>query len=264
GTWAKSKEAYQSTAITSNDGQLNGLRALLEENERVKRFWFTQGELNRAKAEVLARMELSYNNRDKNNSSQDASEYIRNFLTNEPIPGIEWEFNFHKSQLPTIELNEVNALISGYIKDTNRVIVLTGPEKEGLKPVTEKEVLDLLEAVKNEDLKPYEDKEAANSLLNGILPKSGKITSSISNKTLGTTTLTLSNGATVTYKQTDFKNDEILFSAYSYGGTSLYSLEDYKATVNANGGLTEAGVNGFSKTDLDKVLTGKIVSVRPS
>src|SRR5690606_751171 len=129
---------------------------------------------------------------------------------------------------------------------------------------TEKEVLDLLEAVKNEDLKPYEDKEVANSLLNGILPKSGKITSSISNKTLGTTTLTLSNGATVTYKQTDFKNDEILFSAYSYGGTSLYSLEDYKATVNANGGLTEAGVNGFSKTDLDKVLTGKIVSVRPS
>lgn len=81
---------------------------------------------------------------------------------------------------------------------------------------------------------------------------------------LGTTTLILSNGAKVTYKVTDFKNDEVLFDSFSFGGNSLYTYEEYLATVNANGGLTEAGVNGFNKTEMSKMMSGKIVNVRPS
>lgn len=264
GTYARSKEAYQSIAQTSEDGQLTALKALLEENERVKRYGFNQGEFERAKKDILANLEKAYNDKDKTNSSRFASEYIRNFLENEPIPGIEWEYNFHKAVLPSIQLEEVNKLIANYLKDNNRVIVITGPEKEGLKKATEAEVKSLLEAVEKEDLKPYEDKEVAASLITNELPRPGKVESSISNETLGTTTITLSNGATITYKKTDFKNDEILFTAYSYGGSSLLSDEDYKATAYASSGLAEAGVNSFSKTDLDKMLTGKIVTVRPS
>ena len=51
GTWARGKNAYQSMAGTSADGQLKGLQALLDENERVKRYGFKQGELDRAKKE---------------------------------------------------------------------------------------------------------------------------------------------------------------------------------------------------------------------
>lgn len=264
GTWARTKEAYQSFASTSESGQLTALKALLEENERVKRFGFTQGELNRAKVDILARLEKSFNDKDKTESNRLVGEYIRNFLENEPIPGIEWEYNFQKMVMPSIQLDEVNALIKEYLKESNRVVVLTGPEKDGLETPTEDQVKAILEAVEKEDLQPYEDKEVAASLITEALPAPGKVESSISNETLGTTTVTLSNGATITYKKTDFKNDEILFSAFSYGGFSLYSDEDYKATVFANGGLPEAGVNNFSKTDMDKVLTGKIVSVSPS
>src|SRR5690606_33743351 len=146
-------------------GQLKALKTLLEENERVSRFGFNQGEFERAKKDILARLEKSNNDKDKTNSSQFAGEYIRNFLVNEPIPGIEWEYNFHQAVLPSIQLEEVNKLIGNYLKDTNRVIVITGPEKEGLKKVTEAEVLSLLDAVEKEDLKPYEDKEVAESLI---------------------------------------------------------------------------------------------------
>ena len=76
--------------------------------------------------------------------------------------------------------------------------------------------------------------------------------------------MTLSNGVQVTVKPTDFKNDEILMSAYSYGGSSLYSDEDFKSSIRANGGLTEAGVAGLSQIDMDKYMTGKLVSVYPS
>lgn len=263
GTWGKTKEAYQSFAMTSPDGQLKALKALLEENERVRKYGFGEGELERAKKDILARMEKSFKDKDKTESSRIVGEFIRHFLSNEPMPGIEWEFNFYKEQLPTIQIQEINKLISDYIKETNRVVVLTGPEKEGLEKVTEQQVRQLLETVKTADLKPYEDKEVASSLISDLPPK-GKIIKESSNEKLGTTTLTLSNGATVTYKTTDFKNDEILFDGFSFGGTSLYSDEDYLATTFANGGLTEAGVNGFDKVEMGKMMSGKIVSVRPS
>src|SRR5690606_31819228 len=132
----------------------------------------------------------------------------------EPMPGIEWEFNFYTEQLPTVTLDEVNALINNYIKEENRVIVLTGPEKEGLPKVTEEQIKALLEAVKTADLKPYEDKAVASSLITS-LPPAGSIVDYKVDDILDTKTLILSNGATVTYKITDFKNDEILFDAFS-------------------------------------------------
>ncbi|RKE92299.1 M16 family metallopeptidase [Ichthyenterobacterium magnum] len=263
GTWARTKNAYQSFAMTSETGQLNALKILLEENERVKKYGFYEGEFDRAKKDILARMEKSFKDKDKTESNRIIGEYVRHFLENESMPGIEWEYNYYKQELPKITLDEINSLISNYIREDNRVVVITGPEKEGVTKVTEDEVKTLLETVKNADLKPYEDKAVAASLMSD-LPEMGSIVDYKKDDVLGTTKLTLSNNATVTYKVTDFKNDEILFDAFSYGGNSLYTDEEYKATTFANGGLAEAGVNNFNKVELSKILSGKIVSVRPS
>lgn len=263
GTYARTKEAYQSFAMTSETGQLNALKTLLEENERVKQFGFFEGELERAKKDILARLEKGYKDRDKTESAQIVGQLVNNFLEQKPVPGIAWEYNFQKEHMPNITLDDVNSLIANYIKEDNRVIILTGPEKEGIAKVTEAEVQSVLDNIKNIKLTPYEDKEVAAALMTNI-PPAGQITDYKKDEALGTTTLVLSNGATVTYKITDFKNDEILFDAFSYGGTSLYSDEDYKATSFANGGLGEAGVNNFDKNEMSKILSGKMVNVRPS
>ena len=263
GTYARTKNAFQSSAMTSPTGQLDALKTLLVENERVRQHGFFVGEFDRAKKDLIANMERAFKDKDKMESERIVGRYVNNFLENSPIPSIDWRFDFMKSQLPNITLEEVNALIQSYIKEDNRVVILTGPEKDDIEKVTEKQVLDLLESVKSMDLKPYEDKEVASSLITN-LPKKGSIVKTETNEELGTKTLHLSNGATITYKITDFKNDEILFDAFSYGGTSLYTDEEYKATVNANGGLSEAGVNGFNKVDLSKMMSGKIANVRLS
>ncbi len=263
GTYARNKNAYQSFAQTSETGQLEGLKALLEENQRVKRFGFQEGEYERAKKELLANLEKQYNDRDKNESGRIVGEYVNNFLENEPIPGITWEFETTKKLLPTIQLKDITNLISQFLHDDNRVIILTGPEKDGLTQVTEDQVSALLKEVETMDVKPYADTELKQDLIENLKP-AGTIQAIESNKTLGTTTLTLSNGAKVTYKPTDFKNDEVLFEAFSFGGSSLYSDADYKATVFANDGLPEAGIGGISINDLSKMMSGKLVGVRPS
>lgn len=263
GTYARTKNAYQSIAQTSPEGQLAGLKALLEENERVKRYGFQEAEFERAKMSLLANLEKQYNDRDKLESNRIVNEYIYNYLEEEPIPGIEWEFDMTKKFLPGIKLEEIGNLIKGFLHDDNRVIVLTGPEKEGLTMVTEQEVKDLLAEVTKAEISKYEDEAVRNELLEKM-PVSGSISSTVNNEALGATTLTLSNGAKVTYKKTDFKNDEILFQAFSPGGTSLYSDEELIATTFANNGLSEAGIGGLTLTDINKFMSGKIVRVSPS
>ncbi len=262
GTWARSKNAYQSFAMTSPTGQLTALKTLLEENERVKRYGFQEGEFERAKKDVLASMHKAYQNKNKTESKNYVSEYVNNFLEKEPIPGIEWEYNFYNLNLPTITLKDVNSLIDDYLHKDNRVVVLTGADKEDIPKVTEQQILDLLSSVEKADIKPYDDGDLADALM-ANLPKSGAILKEVYDKTLDITTLTLINGATVVYKKTDFKDDEVLMEAYSYGGSSLYDTDTYIKTSNANGGLAEAGINGFNKTELGKLLSGKIVNVRP-
>jgi zinc protease len=262
GTWARTKEAYQSTAMTAADGQLKALEALLEENERARKYGFGQGEFERAKKTVIAGLEKAYKDRNKMESSRIASRYVNGFLQESPIPGMEWTYAFFTEQLPTITLAEVNNVINDYLRDTNTVIVLTGPEKDDAPKITDAQVMEVLKKVKTKDIKPYEDKAVGNSLISD-LPEPGRVINKSTNPSIGVTTMTLSNGAKVVYKKTDFKNDEILFSAYSLGGSSLYTDEEYKTIGFANGGLGEAGVNGFSKVDLRKMMSGKIARVSP-
>ncbi|UPT71664.1 MAG: insulinase family protein [Flavobacterium sp. JAD_PAG50586_2] len=261
GTFARNKEAYQSFAMTDENKQISALKVLVTENERVKKFGFTEGELKRAKTDMLAQVESSYNDRTKKESENYVWACQGNFLTNEPMPGIEWTFETMKKQLPTIDLKAVNGLIKDFIKDDNRVVVITAPEKDGLKKVTEQEVLDALK-VNESDLKPYEDKAVAESLIK-TMPTPGTIVSTVKDDKIGSTTLTLSNGAKVTYKKTDFKNEEILIEAISFGGSNLYSNEEIKKTQFANGGLSEAGFSGLKQNDIDKFMSGKIASIYP-
>lgn len=260
-TYARTKKAYQSMAMSSDNKQLDALKVLVDENNRVKKFGFKQAELDRAKAEILTFTEKQFKEKDKQNSEMFVNELQSYFLENEPTPGIEWSYNFISKILPTITIEEINGEISKLIREENRVVILTSPEKESIKKPTEKEVL----AVINSDassIKDYEDKAVASSLLRNPI-KEGSIINKSSNDKIGVKTFQLSNGAVVKYKKTDFKNEEILFEAVSFGGSNLYSNEDFKKVNWANSGLAEAGFSGLKTNDITKFMTGKIGYVTP-
>ncbi|MFC3159161.1 M16 family metallopeptidase [Chryseobacterium arachidis] len=263
GTYARSKEGFQGFAMVKDGNQINALKVLLEETERAKRFGFTQTELDRAKAQVLSNIERTYNNRDKTESDVLVDEYVRNFLEKEPMPGIVWEYEDTKNFLPTVTLAQTNETIKKFVKDDSRVVVITGPKKDNVQMPTEAMVLNTFEGVKMADLKPYQEKATIKNLVKPFKSE-GSIAKTETDAKLGTTTWTLSNGAKVTFKKTDFKDDEIVFSARSMGGSSLINDADFNKTQFAFAALSEAGVNGLSKADLTNYLAGKQVSVNPS
>jgi len=262
GTYSKSKNAYQSFAMTGENSQLAALKALVTENERVKRYGFSESEFERAKKEYLARLEKSYKDRDKQESNRIIGQYVSNFLENAPMPGTAWTYEYAKNNMDEISLENINGLINNFLHDDNRVIVFTGPEKESVKPVSEKEVLMVLDDVANAEIEKYAENEVRENLITEM-PTEGSILETKVDDELGITTFSLSNGAKVVFKKTDFKNDEILFSAYSEGGTSLYNDNEFQTTVFANAGLGEAGIGGLDKNELNKMMSGKIANVRP-
>jgi zinc protease len=262
GGMVRTKSAYTSFAVVGQDGIEKGLLSLIEENERVRQYGFTQGELDRFKKVVLNRYEQSFNERDKSESASYAGEYIRAYLENEPIPGIEYENDAMKALLPGITLEEVNALADQFITKENRVVIITGPDKEGVVQPTEAEVLTMLDAAGKMKIEAYTEENLGTTLMS-TLPVTGTVASSKSIDHLGITEITFSNGVKAVLKPTDFKNDEILMSGYSVGGSSLYADADSYSADNATDIINESGVADFSAVNLQKMLSGKTVAVAP-
>jgi zinc protease len=257
------KSVYSSVAVCANGKIEEGIKAVLIENERVLKYGFTQTELDRQKATMLSMIENAYNERDKQQSNSYAEEYQRNFLiTEEPFPGIENEYQYFKAFIPGIKLEEVNALAHKWITKENRVVILTAPELEGVKVPSESEVLGYLKEVEKTPVQPYADL-VINKPLVPTDPAAGSILSSRKIGLVDAVEWTLSNGAKVVVKDTDFKDDEILFSAYSLGGKSLYDQKDDVSAELAPIVLDQSGLGDFDQIALEKLLAGKTVSVSP-
>ncbi len=254
------KDAYSSYMSASETGALRALKTVAEENERVKRHGFTQSELERLKTQLLSSYEKAFNERGKTNSGAYVGQYVAHFLDASPAPGIAFQYEFLKKHLPEISLAEVNSLAAQWITDDNRVVVMTAPDKEGVKIPTEAEVLATLKEASLADLQPYEDKVSSMALME-TLPKAGTVAKESKVAALGVTELTLSNGVRVVLKPTDFKDDEVIMSAFSPGGHSLYSDEDYHTASFTSELMSRSGVKDFSAIDLRKILAGKNVAV---
>lgn len=264
GSYARGYDAFGGYAAAGTGDVNKALNALVQEIERVKRFGFTASELDRAKKSMLANYERAYNNRDKTESDNYVEEYANYFLQQEPIPGTEKEFEYVKDLLPGITLEDVNAVSKKFRDDKNRFVYVMGPDpKPGDKLPEGKDLLAVIDAVERSDIKPYEEKALAASLLT-TAPKAGKVVSRTKNAVLGTTELKLSNGVTVTLKPTDFKNDQILMGASRPGGKNNYALPDKYNAEYAVTLVTTMGVDAFSPVDLRKVLAGKTATVTPT
>lgn len=252
---------FSASVAVKPQGMEKGLKAVWREIERVKRFGFTATELTRAKESYLNRMASALKEKNKTSSESYVNEYLAYFLKNEAAPGIDAEYELVKNALPQIGLTDLSKLAQEYIRTDNRDILIMAPEKEKAELPDEATVTGWLKTVEAEDLKPYVDEVSTLALLTKE-PVPGKIVKKEKDIRLGITTFTLSNGVKVILKPTDFKNNEIIFNAFSAGGTSLYSGADLQSATNS-GIISSFGAGNYNTTQLSKYLTGKQLSVQP-
>ncbi|MCU0338693.1 MAG: insulinase family protein [Spirosomaceae bacterium] len=254
-------DGYFSFAVAKDGNVEKAIKAVLDETVRAKKFGFTATELDRAKKQYFNSIEKRFKEKDKTKSVNYVYEYMSHFLDDESSMGIEFYFDFTKSQLDGISLQEINALTEKFIKTDNRAVILMASDKDKEKLPNETTVVDWLNNA-GKDVTAYVDKVVDKPLVEN-LPPAGRTAFRKQIAEIGVTELSLSNGIKVVLKPTEFKNDEILIGARSFGGTSLYDDKDFMSAGMASTVVSQSGFGEFSNTALQKFKAGKTVNIFP-
>lgn len=262
GTLVRPVDSIDIGAQVRDEEILEGLDGILTEVERIRRHGFNQSELERAKTAVLSFYRRMYNNRENWDSATYADEYLRNFFTNEPIPGIARELQIAEALLPGITLVEVNDRVEDLVGEENRTVIVIAPEKEEITLPGERSLADLIAAVEEKDLDPYADVEVAGELVAEI-PMAVDVISASEIEELGVTEIVLANGVRVFMKPTNF-TQQVVFVGISPGGSSLVSDEDYWEATFIADIVAESGLGEYERTELNRLLTGRGLGVGPS
>ena len=264
GNFIGNTDMYGSQAIAKENRIPEALKILLQEDNRVLKYGFLQTELDRAKEEILEDYDRAAKEVEKTESARFASQYINNFLRNDPIPGAKRENTYAKKLIEGITLDEINALAKNWVTEDNIVVLVTAPEKEGVNVPSKNEILNIINDKSLANVAPYVDTYKDQEILEKETLKPGKITNIEKIDAVGAEKWTLSNGITVYLKKTDYKNDEILFSATSKGGKSLYDVKDLASADFAADIIDRGGIAGLDFNTLTKKMKGKVVGISPN
>ena len=264
---SKTKDNFELIGIPKEGKDMEALKSIIRESRRVRQFGFTATEYERAKADYLAALEKQYTNRDKRENYEFGNAYRDHFLSNEPIPSLEYLNQTMSQIVPMLPVDIVNQVLPELIaeSDTNLVVMEWAREAEGLVYPTEDDMRKAVADARAEQLEAYVDNVKDEPLiLPENMPKKGKIKKETENNQFGYKELTLSNGATVLLKKTDFKDDEVQLQAFAKGGKSLYGEKDYTNLKVFNEVIGYSGIGNFSSTELQKALAGKNCNADPT
>jgi zinc protease len=256
---SRTKDCFELIGIPKEGKEMETLQVLYREAKRAREFGFTATEYERAKADYLSSLEKQYTNRDKRKNDEFGNAYRDHYLNNEPIPPLEVLYQTMQQIAPNIPVQAINQMLPQLITptDSNLVVMIMAQDKEGKVHPTEKDMVAAVAAARAEKLEAYVDNVKDEPLLDVATIKKGKITKETENKTFGYKELTLSNGATVILKKTDFKDDEVQMQAFAKGGKSLYGEADYTNLKVFDTAIGMSGLGNFSSTELQKALAGK-------
>lgn len=235
---------------------------LLTEMKRIDQHGFLQAELDRQKEELLSTYTKMAKEANKTNSVNFANEYTNHYLQGEVIPGILQEWKYAREFIPSVTIEEVNAMVKSWITDENMVFYCTAPEKENYKVTTQAEAMEIINKTKNINTEPWVDNYKDEPLYSKVVAEANA-TVTKTNSAFDYTEYTCPNGIRFIVKKTDYKADEILISSYGDGGYSLYSDEEVYLAMNAAPLIDDAGIAQFSNSQLQKKLKGKQLQISP-
>ena len=250
-------ENYAAGASLGAGGAGPALSALVQEQQRVRRYGFTAPELERARKTVLHGLERAYNERDTTNSIAFVDEYQRNFLAGEAIGGIDAEYRLAQALLPAIGLDEINAFARKTVPaDAGKLVMYIGGDGAATAKPGGEQLLATASAAERAPVAAREEKALASELM-ARPAQPGKVVATTVDKALGLTTLTLSNGVKVILKPTDFTKDQVILAGQRFGGQDLFDAQDLPNVRYAPTVAAIMGMKDFSPTDLDKMLAGR-------
>ncbi|GLT98639.1 hypothetical protein SLE2022_161360 [Rubroshorea leprosula] len=253
-------KAYIMSSSCKEKGTLEALESMLIEVARVRLHGFSEREISVVRALLMSEIESAYLERDQMQSTSLRDEYVQHFIRDEPVIGIEYEAQLQKSILPHISASEVSKYAEKLQPSCSCVIKTVEPRASATIDDLKKVVLKINNLEKERSISPWDDEQIPEEIVN-IKPNPGDIVEQFEYPNIGATEIILSNGMRVCYKCTDFFDDQVLFTGFSYGGLSELPESEYISCSMGSTIAGEIGVFGYRPSVLMDMLAGKRVDV---
>ena len=257
--WADNSRFYSMGTQPKTGNTEQALRELLLEKEAMRRYAFTESELERAKLRLISYMERQLSEKDRRDSRSFIRGFTNHFLYGEDMADIEWEENAVNTLLPTIGLREIAQTAKNYFAANDCIVFLLAPQAEAENLPSTQRIRAIFTETHSAAITPRKD-EAVTGELMYRYPPAGFVTAENIDAETGAHILTLSNGTRVILQQTANRNNEIVMYAMAKGGTANAPQD---AIVSANllsEMINVSGLGPYSRTELVNKLAGKQVS----
>ncbi|WP_430812877.1 MULTISPECIES: M16 family metallopeptidase [unclassified Carboxylicivirga] len=256
------RDQYTSFASVKSGEIIEGVKGLMRELYRIKRYGFTQEELDRKKQILINDVKRMASEENKLTTAQLMDALSTHVVYHQEYASLDFKLEFIQQVLKQMTLDDIHRLANTYIDESaaNRVVIISAPEKEATPTVDE--VQNALEELNGESLTPYQVEEVDAALMEQK-PQPGRIVKEHYSQSMGITTLEFANGVSVALKPTTFKNDEIRFSSLRNGGYSLADIDNFDNASMAATLVNLGGLGQFSSLQLDQITSGKQVYVAP-
>ena len=257
-------EAYNAAVLFKDGASVEAFTALMTEIEKMKRYGFNDGEVQRAKDNIISLCEKAVEAAPTRKNAEFVRPLISNFFDNEAYMTPETELQIVQTICAQINAQVLNQVAAQLLPSENIVITYQGPEKEGLANPTEAELAGVLEAVANAEIEANTEENLNEPLLNADALK-GSAVKKTAETAFGATEWTLSNGVTVVVLPTQHKKDQVMFNIELMGGKNAVATEDLVSFEDNIWKLflQNSGISKFSGTQVPKMLAGKNLSVGP-
>ena len=261
GVWRWSTNAsFYSMGVQPKTGLFeDALGELLLEKESMRRFGFTQSELARAKARLVAYMDGLLAEKDRRDSRSYIRGFTSYFLHGEDMADIEWEVDAVNAMLPGIGQKEISEAAKKYFAFDDCIVFLIAPQAEEENLPSKERIRAVFDETAKAKIKARKSDSISGELL-GRQPQSGTIESEDVDGGTGALVLVLSNGARVILKETANKNNEVILYAMANGGIANAPQEEIVSVKLASEMLNVSGLGPYSRTELVNKLAGKQVS----
>ena len=243
------------------DKILAGIEDFLTLIEQIKQHGFSNLELELAKRKHLAYLKRNLKEQETRSSNSYINEYERHFLYDEMISGPANEVEYTTDILPTITADDLKNYFNIYIKAENQIINLKAPEYIKNLP-TKDDIEKLYKKVSQKNLEPYQFNLKKVELIKEELTGS-KIIKRKRYPATDVRQITLANGTEILLKQTDFKKDEIQFTAFSSGGYSTIGLDKLASGKYTDSILNSADIGDLSVAEKANLYSQDAVDVMP-
>jgi zinc protease len=253
-------DAMLISATARKNEEAIALEAVYSEAERAKKFGFTNGELGRAKAKMISDYETRFKQKDKIDNDTYIAGIQNYFLTGEPLTSMDFDYEFLLQVIDDISVDELSSRFRKLMAEENRTIIVQGLEGSDIIHLTETEALGIIAKVGNSALSAYVENALDESLINEELTGS-KIIKTVALPQFDAVEWTLANNSKVIYRKADYEKDNIILTAFSFGGISLLDNDLVIPATLLPGIAPMYGAGIYDNITLQKMLAGKKASV---